>query len=529
MKMMTSNARVLASVAALLFVPCVSVSSAQDRPEVKTTLGIARGITENGVHVFKGLPYAAPPTGELRWARTQAPRAWSGVRDASRFGNVCPQPVRPGYNEADFAGREMSEDCLTLNVWTTALRPAKPRAVMVWILPGGFVSGDGGMAGYNGQALARQDVVTVTFNYRLGYLGQFAHPALSATEPGNAIGNFYLSDQVAALHWVKDNIAAFGGDPDNVTIFGMSAGGVSVNYLLGLPASKGLFQKAISESSALMPTRSKHISQSSATTGRSLEADGAAMAQDLGAAAGGDDPKAALAALRALPWKTILEYQSKHASGSLNPVIDGQYLPEPLGRIFSEGRQHAVPYMTGATSWEGSLLVSFFSKADPLLEVYGMSRDDVRELYGDVDERSVINGLQFDTFFGSQRWLARQHLKIGQPTYLYRFDYVYEAERGTIAGARHGEETPYVFKTLGKRVPVQPSAQDWAMSDIVSGYWVAFAKTGNPNGGQRPEWPRQSQDRDVLLNFAADGITAKDDFEKKRMMFFDAKYSSGQL
>lgn len=529
MKVMGSNLHVLTGAAALLFFVCAGASAAEDRPEVKTTSGLVRGVAENGVHVFKGLPFAAPPVGELRWTPAQAPQAWSGLRDASSFGKVCPQPVRPGYNEADFAGREMGEDCLTLNVWTTRLRPAKPRAVMVWILPGGFTAGDGGMAGYDGQALARQDVVTVTFNYRLGYLGQFAHPALSASEPGNAIGNYYLSDQVAALRWVRDNIAAFGGDPDNVTIFGMSAGGVSVNYLMGLPASKGLFQKAISQSSALMPTQSRHISQSSPTSGRSLEAEGAAMAQDLGAAAADGDARTTLADLRALPWKTVLEYQSKHAFGSLNPVIDGQYLPEPLGRIFSEGRQHAVPYMTGATSWEGSLLVSFFNNADPLLKVYGMSRDDVRELYGDADERSVINGLQFDTFFGSQRWLARQHLKTGQPTYLYRFDYVYEAERGTIAGARHGEETPYVFKTLGKRVPVQPSAQDWAMSDVVSGYWVAFAKTGNPNGGQRPEWPRQSSDRDVLLNFAADGITAKDDFEKKRTMFFDARYTSGQL
>ncbi|MBL8628464.1 MAG: carboxylesterase/lipase family protein [Rhodospirillaceae bacterium] len=498
---------------------------AQNRPEIATQQGVARGVTENGVHEFKNIPYAAPPVAELRWRPAQPPQKWSGIKDASAFGTVCPQQLRPGYNKADLEPRPMGEDCLTLNIWSTDLKPKKPRPVMVWILPGSFMMGDGGMAAYDGTALAKQDVVLVTFNYRLGYLGQFAHPALSAGEPGNAIANYYLSDQVAALTWVRDNIASFGGDANNVTIFGMSAGGVSVNHLMALPAAKGLFHKAISESSNVLPHLAQRMRDDTGR-GPSLEKTGDSMADALKATA--ETPAATLANLRTLSWQSILEYQQKHAFGSLNPVVDGTYLPEPLGPVFIQGRQHKVPYLTGATSWEGSLLATFNS-ADPLLGVYGISRDQIRDLYGDVDERTVINNLQFDMFFGSQRWLARQHVNVGQPTYLYRFDYVYESERGTIPGARHGEETPYVFKTLGKRVPVTPTAQDWALSDIVSGYWVAFAKTGNPNGAKRLNWPAQSKSRDVLMNFDEHGISPRTDYEKKRMDFFAERYSSGRL
>ncbi len=399
---------------------------------------------------------------------------------------------------------------------------------MVWILPGGFTAGDGGMAVYNGRALAQQDVVVVTFNYRLGYLGQFAHAALSAAEPDQAIGTYYLSDQVQALTWVRDNIAAFGGDPDNVTIFGMSAGGVSVNYLMGLPAAEGLFHKAISQSSNVRPYLPKHISEDRRMN-PSLQTTGAGLAEMYGIA--GTDAEI-VAGLRGLEWEQVFEYQSKTAFGSLNPAVDGVYLPEGLGPVFSEGRQHAVPYMTGAASWEGSLLARF-DNADLLLNALGLSREEMTALYGGgngaVSERTMLDNLEFDTFFGSQRWLARRHAEAGLPTYLYRFDYVYEAERGTIPGARHGEETPFVFQTLGTRIPVTPTAQDQAMSDLVSGYWLAFAKTGNPNGGGRPTWPEQTAETDVLLDFQAEGVAAKEDFEAERMRFMERRYSDGLM
>lgn len=497
---------------------------AQGRPIVQTTLGQVQGVAGDGVSVFKGIPFAAPPVGDLRWRPAQPASSWSGARDASDFGNVCPQALRPGYNKDPLATRQMNEDCLHLNVWTPDASPTKPQAVMVWMLPGGFTVGDSGMPVYNGRALAEQGVVVVTFNYRLGYQGQFAHPVLGKLEPENAIGNYYLSDQVAALTWVRDNIARFGGDPNNVTIFGMSAGGVSVNYLMGLPAAKGLFQKAISQSSNIRPYRPKHISEDRHMS-PSLETVGVTMAEAMGIE--GSDEEV-LMALRNVSWQDVLAYQNKTAFGSLNPAADGVYLPEGLGPVFSEGRQHPVPYLTGATSWEGSLLMRL-DDADLMLNALQISREDVRDLYGDVDDRTILNNLEFDTFFGSQRWLARQHAKANLPTYLYRFDYVYAAERGTIPGARHGEETPYVFKTLGHRVPVDISSEDWDMSDLVSAYWVNFAKTSNPNGTGQPDWPRHTTARDVLLDFGDGGVTAKDDLERERMTFIENKYSSGEM
>lgn len=510
-----------------LFVFGFSVSAqAQQAPIAMTTAGAVQGVTVDGIDTFKGIPYAAPPVGNLRWRPAQPVTKWSGTRDASDFGTVCPQRLFPGYNKESLGPRPMGEDCLTLNVWSPKATPSEAKPVMVWILPGSFTLGDGGMPGYSGRALAEDDVVAVTFNYRLGYLGQFAHPALAAKSPADAIGNYYLSDQVAALKWVRENIAQFGGDPENVTIFGMSAGGVSVNYLMGLPAAKGLFHKAASQSSNVRPYKAKHISQSRPMS-PSLETTGLALADEYSIEGSKDD---ITKALRALSWEQILTYQNKTAFGSLNPVIDGTYLPEGLGPVFSEGRQHAVPYLTGATSWEGSLLADLsVDITDLLLNTLGITRSEIQGLYGDVDDRTIINNIQFDTFFGSQRWLARQHAKAGLPTYLYRFDYVYEAERGTIPGARHGEETPFVFKTLGHRVAVDISGKDWDMSDLVSGYWVAFAKTGNPNGAGRPNWPTHTASQDVLLNFDNDGITPKVNFEQDRMQFFEQRYDSGEM
>lgn len=501
-------------------------AAAQNAPTVNTTSGAIRGTTLDGVNVFKGIPYAAPPVGNLRWRPAQPAPSWSGTRDATAFGTVCPQRLSPGYNKESLEQRPMGEDCLTANVWSPELSPSQPKPVMVWLLPGGFTAGDGGMPVYSGQALAQEDVVVVTFNYRLGYLGQFAHPALTSEAPADAIGNYYLSDQVAALEWVRDNIAQFGGDPDNVTIFGMSAGGVSVNYLMGLPAAEGLFHKAASQSSNVRPHKARHISESRPMS-PSLETTGAALAAEYEI---DGETKTTAQALRALSWEQILAYQNKTAFGSLNPVIDGTYLPEGLGPVFSEGRQHPVPYLTGATSWEGSLLSRLdLSATDLILNTLGISREEIHGLYGDVDDRTIMNNIEFDTFFGSQRWLARQHAKVGLPTYLYRFDYVYESERGTIPGARHGEETPYVFKTLGHRGATDLTSVDWKMSDLVSGYWLAFAKTGNPNGDRRPKWPAHTAEKDVLLDFGADSTQPIINHERKRMEFFETRYSSGEM
>ena len=497
---------------------------ARAEPFAEIGQGRVRGFSEDGIHNFRNIPFAAPPVGELRWRRAQPAYGWAGTRDATAFGAVCPQRLMPGRNAEGVQDRPMDEDCLYLNVWTPDLNPREPLAVMVWILPGGFTFGDAGMPVYDGSGLARQGVVVVTFNQRLGFLGQFAHPALSAQEPDQAIGNFYLSDQVAALEWVRDNISAFGGDPGNVTIFGMSAGGVAVNYLLALPAASGLFHKAASQSSNVRPYRPRHISAD--RDGRpSLETTGLNMASSLGVQGFGDE---AVAGLRALAWRRIFEYQDQLPLGSMNPAVDGKFLPEALGPVFSEGRQHDVPYLTGATSWEGSLLMRM-DNADILLGALGISRDEIRELYGDVDERTILNNLEFDTFFGSQRWLARQHARAGRPTFLYRFDYVYEKQYGSVPGAFHGAETAYVFKTLDTRAPDGPTEQDRAMSELVSAYWVSFAKTGDPNGAGHPVWPLHTPDSDILLDFGQDGVKPVIGLGQRRMQFMQNLYDSGRM
>jgi para-nitrobenzyl esterase len=379
-------------------------------------------------------------------------------------------------------------------------------------------------------------VVLVNFNYRLGMLGQFAHPALRRTQPDDPAGNYYLMDQIAALQWVRDNIERFGGDPNNVTIFGMSAGGVSVNYHLASPASAGLFHKAISQSSGIRPNSPRHISKDVPGL-PSLQNEGVRIAEKLGIS--GDD-KSIVAGLRDLTMEQILDYQANNmlgAGGSLNPVVDGRIVVGSVGAAFREGRQHKVPYLTGATSWEGSLL-TWANSADPVLGVLGMSADEARQLYGESDYRILNNKLYVDLFLGSQRYLAKHHAAAGQPTFVYFFSRILDEHQEDFPGAAHGAETRYAFKTLdslkllGSGVGVfgnHINARDHRYADMVSAYWVQFAKTGNPNGESRPGWPQASHGNDLLLEFSQDGPVVRRDFRNARQAFWNNVFDSGRL
>ncbi len=498
--------------------------------------GKLRGLAVADVASFKGIPFAAPPVGGLRWRPPQPAPGWRGTRDASVFGNVCPQLLSAGYSAEVLGERPMSEDCLYLNVWTGAPHPESRRPVMVWILPGSFKQGDASMPRYDGRALARQGVVVVTFNYRLGMLGQFAHPALRRSQPDEPAGNYAMMDQIAALEWVRDNIPAFGGDPGNVTIFGMSAGGVSVNYHMASPASAGLFHKAISQSSGIRVSNPRHISEDLPGV-PSLESEGARIANRLRIA--GDDG-AVVAGLRNLKIAQILDYQANNVlgtGGSLNPVLDGQIVVGAVGPTFRAAQQHDVPYMTGATSWEGSLL-TWATSADPVLGMLGMSAEQARDLYGETDYRILNNKLYVDLFFGSQRYLARHHAAAGYPTFVYFFSRVLENHGEDFPGAAHGAETRYAFKTLdslkllGERIGVfgnRVSDSDHRYADIVSGYWVQFAKTGDPNGADRPGWPRASAGNDLLLEFSQTAPVLRRDFRQRRQSFWDAYFDAGKL
>ena len=510
----------------------------QSRPTVEVEQGRLRGFTEEGIHKFRGIPFAAPPVGELRWRAPQPADGWRGTRDAREFGNVCPQILRPGYSIEVLSDLPMDEDCLYLNVWTPKTEPEAPLPVMVWILPGSFLQGDGSMPRYDGTELAKQDVVAVTFNYRLGMLGQFAHPALSRSQPFEALGNYYMMDQIVVLEWVRDNIAAFGGDPNNVTIFGMSAGGVSVNYHMASPASAGLFHKAISQSSGIRVSLPRDLSKDTSGV-PSLETEGQSIADKFGI--DGSDPEI-LDALRAISWEEIIDFQRNNTlgvGGSLNPVVDGTIVVRGVGRTFSNGDQHKVPYMTGATSWEGSLLF-WAQSADPVLGLFRMSREEADALYHESDDKILNNKLYWDLFFGSQRYLAQHHAKAGLPTYVYHFSRVLDEHQGDFYGAAHGAETRYAFNTLDSfglianenaigNFGYKVNDSDRAYANMVSGYWVQFAKTGDPNGDGRPGWPTASAGNDVLLDFGQTEPVVRRDFRKERRDFYNAFFDDGRL
>ncbi len=563
-------------------VGCAAAAAADaSRATVQLAQGVLQGRNEDGLQVFRGIPYAGAPVGEWRWRPPRPVSPWRGLRDAGAFGAVCPQILQPGYSQEDLAGRPMSEDCLHLNVWTPQAGTAAKRPVMVWILPGGFRSGDAGMAAYDGRHLARRGVVVVTFNYRLGLFGEFAHPALSRAQAGEPLANYNLMDQIAALRWVRANIAVFGGDPANVTIFGMSAGGMSVNYLMASPAAAGLFDRAISQSSALRISHDRHLREDVGTL-PSLESEGLRHAARLGfggrdgdyagrgagsgggagvggedaggariagtGSSGGDsrrdrDDAALLRGLRALTMAQLLDYQARNpigTGGGLGPVIDGRILVQPVGEAFAQGRAHAVPYLTGATSWEGSLIRAGAAALDPVLQLLALTRAQVEPLYPQLDAGQLASQLYSDFFLATQRHLAAAHAQRGRPTFVYRFARRLEAHVADYTGAAHGAETRYVFGTLDDLPrlagPQRPGDVGWrvgesdrAYAELLARYWVNFATRGDPNGEGLPGWPARSAQNDLLLEFDQQAPRLQRDFEADRQALFEAQFAAGKL
>ncbi len=465
---------------------------AQTGPVVRIDSGGLAGVEDQGVVSFKGIPYAAPPVARLRWRPPQPVKPWKTVRAASAFGPICPQ----NYNASDNGVGPLpaSEDCLSLNVWTPALDGVK-RPVMVWIHGGGFVNGSSSAPLYDGEALARQGVVVVTLNYRLGWLGLFAHPALSAEQAGGPLGSYGLMDQIEALKWVQRNIAAFGGDAGNVTVFGESAGGMAVNKLMISPAARGLFQKAIVQS-GLGRESNPRLKSTNREGFPSAEAQGEALAARLGY------PKATAAQLRALPVEKILADGDPYRSSGWGPVIDGQILTADVDDAFQQGLEAPIPYLVGSNSLEYPPPDS--ANAD---RQWGQTRlpnsvrDTLAKAYGD-EEAFRLNIVSDVLFTEPARLMASLHAA-RSPTFLYRFSMLSPSVRGQYRGAPHASERQYVFQTL--EASSWPTGEDdRAVSELMSAYWVAFAKTGDPNGGGRLIWPL-FEPQGLLLDFTADG------------------------
>jgi beta-glucosidase len=489
---------------------------------VAVTGGLVTGVVEDGVASFKGIPYAAPPLGELRWRAPQPPAPWEGTRAADAYANDCMQ--NPFPSDAAPLGTPPAEDCLYLNVWTPAEPSDVPLPVMVWIHGGGFVNGGSSPAVYDGSPLARKGVVFVSMNYRLGRFGFFAHPALSKEQPSAPLGNYGFLDQIAALEWVKGNVAAFGGDPGNVTLFGESAGGGSVNALMTSPLAEGLFHKAIVESGggrsrtliSMRPLRE------AAPDGRpSAEAVGVAFAEQAGLT--GDDA-AVLAGLRALPADELvngLNLMNQQPDTFAGPILDGRIVPTDVEEAFRAGRQARIPYLIGANDLEFGFFPTPPERTDELLAAFGPDREKAIAAYdpeGSGDKGLMGMRIMSDlAMVEPARMLARLTTAAGQPTWVYRFSYVASSLRPTARGALHATEIPFVLGTVRAKYGDATTAEDEAVADVASAYWAAFARAGDPNGEGRPEWPAYDPVRDVIMDFTLEGPEAGPDPFKARL------------
>lgn len=485
------------------------LSAASD--EVKIDTGKLKGATAAGVLSFKGIPYAAPPVGDLRWRPPQKAASWTGVRNATSFGADCMQKPFPG--DAAPLGVTPAEDCLYANVWVPEKAPSRKLPVIVWIYGGGFVNGGSSPDVYDGSHFAQRGLVFVSFNYRLGRFGFFAHPALTAESKGEPLGNYGYMDQIAALEWVKRNIAAFGGDPKNVTLFGESAGGGSVLTMITSPMARGLVQKAIVESGggrgSLMPPRDLS----------GAEKVGVAFAKSAGIT--GDGP-AALAALRKLPADAVvagLNMATMSTPTYAGPMIDGKVVVEAPDAAYQAGRGARIPVMIGANSadigWPRG------STMEQLLAPYGDDKDAAKAAYDPTGSGNIMqvgSAMAADAFMiEPARHFARIVAATGQPAYEYRFSYVAESMRKQWKGAPHATEIPFVMDTVKARYGKDLAPADEKTAQAANAYWANFAKTGNPNGDGLPAWPQYDAQKDVLMDFTFDGPVAKPDPWKARL------------
>jgi para-nitrobenzyl esterase len=501
--------------AALLVLPALA-PAAPPRNEVKVDGGAVSGAVLAGVVSWKGVPYAAPPVGDRRWRAPQPVEAWTGVRAATEYAHDCMQLPFP--SDAAPLGTPPAEDCLYLNVWAPEQPSAPKLPVMVWIHGGGFVNGGSSPSVYDGSAFARRGVVFVSLNHRLGRFGFFAHPALTREAPDGPLGNYGYLDQIAALRWVQKNIAGFGGDPGNVTLFGESAGGGSVNTLMVTPLARGLFHKAIVESGGgraggIMTPRGL----------KEAEAVGVAFAKSAGIA--GEDA-AALAALRKLPAADLVRGLNMASMGQQRdtwsgPMVDGKIVAEEPETAFRAGRQARVPYLVGANDREFGFMPLPPAAVEGMLARFGAEKDKVIAAYdpgktgnmGEVGVGVMSDGMMVEP----ARLLARLASAAGQPTWAYRFSYVASSLRKSVKGALHATEIPFVFETVRAKYGDATTAEDQALAAAANAYWVAFARTGDPNGDGRPRWPAYSEKDDVVLDFAVTGPMAKADPWKARL------------
>ena len=482
--------------------------------------GKLQGVTQGPVEAFKGVPFAAPPVGELRWRAPQPVKLWAGVKKATSYSADCMQIPFP--SDAAPLGTTPAEDCLYLNVWRPAGTPPDAKLpVMFWIYGGGFVNGGSSPAVYDGSKFAEKGIVFVSANYRLGRFGFFAFPALTKTDADGMLGNYGFMDQIAALKWVQRNIGAFGGDASNVTVFGESAGGFSVSMLLTSPLSGGLFSKAIIESGGGRTNLGgqRYLSTTVPNGPPSAESAGVDFAKSLGIT--GTD-KDALESLRRLPAEKVLgnlNMASMGQSGYSGPMIDGRIVLADPESIYLSGEGWKVPLIIGANSLD--IGFGFAPNKEALFAPFGIYRDKALAAYdpaGNGDLRAVRYSVAMDhMMIEPARFVASVFASEGVPTYEYRFSYVAESMRSKWPGAPHATEIPFVFDTVNSKYGKDLAPSDEKTAQAMLNYWASFAKTGNPGTGNTPAWPQYSPATDMLMNFTADGPVAEPDPWKARL------------
>jgi para-nitrobenzyl esterase len=474
---------------------------------VRIDSGWLLGSEENEVLSFKGIPFAASTEGINRWLPPQKKESWRGTRDAQDYGDFCPQSKR---DTLWFELGKTSEDCLSLNVWTPKKTSATKLPVMVWIHGGGYLQGSGNIPRLNNPEFVKQDVVLVTVNYRLNVFGFFAHPDLVQQSGDEMVGNYGLLDVIAALEWIQRNINQFNGDPNNVTVFGESAGASLISYLMITPESKGLFHKAISQSAAVGLAPDTHINERVGFNVSGMEI-AKKFTQRMGL-----ELDQSMDQLRQLSSDEII--QKLDPRSVFGPMIDGTLIPDHVGLLFAQGKQHDVPFLIGGNSWEASLGRQIGG---------GFSPEFISRLVPKKDRDMLYPGLQGeqleDQVFGdlvllsTGRYMANQMAYVDAKTYHYHFSYVASEKVNKQPGAAHADDIAFVMKTLGVELE-NVSEKDKQISNLMHNYWVQFAKTGNPNLPGQPKWTPYNQDNGSVLEIG-DTIALKNNFLNERINY----------
>jgi para-nitrobenzyl esterase len=488
---------------------------------VRTETGLIQGIagSDSAVMMFKGIPFAAPPVGDLRWRGPKPAAHWSGVRRADQFGASCIQTIveeRKPWTYEFMTHTPISEDCLYLNVWSAAQSAGEKRPVFVWLYGGGYTEGSSAVPVYDGERLARRGLVVVTVNYRLGVFGFLAHPELTKESDHNASGNYGTLDQIAALQWVQMNIAAFGGDPGRVTIAGQSAGANSVHNLVASPLAKGLFHRAIAESGSGVTSNNRTATLEEAEKG------GLKFAESRGAKS--------IAALRAISWQDLVSGTRTGNSSNFRPIVDGWVLPETLETVTTRGLQNDVPTLTGLNADEGSssadygmvraseftqqIRKRFGEMAEEFLKLYPFGSD---QQAGDMEKTSAREQGLISMYL----WAAHRARTGQTKAFTYYWTHPEPGPDQQRYGAFHTSEVPYVFDSLRESKRPWTDA-DHKLADLLGSYWFNFAVTGDPNGPGLPQWPAFDEKQHQTMGLG-DHSGARSIASKAKIDFF-ARY-----